>query len=168
MEWTGPVIDLVVGLVAAAAGVFMGLRADRHIERRRQRRRETLLVQALLNRLASRRAFSHSADVGLVDDEEDRRRCNGSVLDLRDRIAGLCDQIEELDGAVVKALRQMEADCAAYLNHVDVHETRYAIALVRLRDRLYVSGLALKDIVPELNVLVPGSWTPREPEWLTL
>jgi len=141
MDWIGPAIDLVVGLVAAAAGVFMALRADRNIEHRRARKREQRQVQALLDRLATRRAFSHAPDVGLIDDPEDRKRCIGSVLDVRNRIAALCEAIEELNDTL-EVLRGMEDDCAAYLNHVEIHDTRYAVALIRLRDRLYESGLA--------------------------
>jgi len=143
----------------------VGLRIDHVRERRRSAERDARLIQNLIDRLASKRAFSHSSDVGLVDDSEDRERCIASVLDARRRTARVCDAIEVREDAV-PLLRRMESDCMAHLNHVERLETRYAMSLIRLRDRLYEAEQALGRIMTGLEVARLGSRTPSTPEWL--
>jgi len=156
MDWSTLPSDFVAGVLGTMIGLVVGLRIDRKREHRRSRLREERLIQNLINHLATRRAFSHAPDVGLVDSAEDMERCNLSVLDVRRRIGDVREQIGTLDGAF-SMLEQMESDCVSYLNHVDQHPMRYAIAASRLGDRLHGAAQELRHVVPALEVTRPGS-----------
>ena len=165
MDWSSFPSDFLAGVLGTMVGLVVGLRIDHVRERRRAARRDERLIQSLIDRLASKRAFSHGADVGLIDDPDDRERCIASVLDVRRRTARVCDALEVREDAV-PLLRRIESDCMAYLNHVERNGPRYAIALIRLRDRLHEAEQELGRSMPGLEVAGPGSRTPSTPQWL--
>jgi hypothetical protein len=165
VDWSSFPSDLIAGLLGTAAGLVAGLRIDRRLQYRRARAHDERLVQALIDTLASKRAFSHASEVGLVDDPEDRDRCVASVLDARRRAAEVCDAIEIRDD-VVAVIRSMEVDCMDYLNYVESHELEYARALIKLRDRLSEREGRLQQLIPGLQVVAPGGREGRIAEWL--
>ena len=165
MDWSSFPSDVVAGLIGTAAGLLAGLRIDQWAAHRRTRTQEGRRVQSLINTLASKRAFSHSDDVGPIDDEEDRERCIQSVLDARRRAADLCDAIE-LRIDLLPALRGIEVDCLDYLNYVETQPRLYAVGLVKLRQRIGVRERELGQLVPELVLLPPGTHGLRLADWL--
>jgi hypothetical protein len=166
MDWISVVSDLVVGIIGTMVGLVVGLRVDRWRSLREDRSRDLMSLQELVDRLAGRRAFSHSEDVGLVDDPEDMRRCIKSVLGIRDRIGVTVATLRSSRGAI-PVLRGMESDCAAYLNYVEREPLRYAVGLLRLRDRLHESERELKRVFPALEVRRPGDGNDVSLAWLT-
>ena len=166
MEWSSFLSDFTAGVLGTGLGLFVGLRIDHARERRTARRRDLQALQALVDRLAGRRAFSHGDGVGLLDDPEDMRRCNISIRSVRGSIATTASAIE-VEVEALPDLRRMEADCAAYLDYVDHEPRRYAIALLRLRDRLYESELEIARRVPALTVRRPGAGNDGSIDWLT-
>ena len=165
MDFSGFPSDSLASLIGAAVGIVLGLQVDRWKMRRDSKDRDRRLIQNLVNGLAGKRAFGHPDDIGLVDDPPDRERCLSSILDARARIARVCDEVVALP-EVVPILREMENDCMAYLNYVERHEDAYAVALIRLRDRLTVHELGLKVIVRELDLVRPGARDGETPAWL--
>lgn len=122
-------------------------------------------MQSLVNALASKRAFSHSEDVGALDDEADRLRCIQSVLDARRRSADLCDVIE-LRVEFVPILRAIEIDCINYLNYAEAQPRMYAVGLVKLRHRITDHEKALRRLSPELALIAPGAHGLVLADWL--
>ncbi|MGO4660975.1 hypothetical protein AB4Z14_03855 [Terrabacter sp. 2TAF16] len=158
MTWTTFPSDLTAGLLGTFLGLVFGLGIDRKREQRRAESRDERLVQNLIDRLAGKRAFAHSVDVGLVDNADDRQRCVDSVLDARMRILDVCDQIDRRED-VVGTLRAMEVDCLALLSHVERHPLEYARALIRLRDRLIGHEAELQLLMPGLHMAIPAAET---------
>lgn len=157
--------DLLTGLIGSGVGIVVGLRIDRRTNQNKAKVRDERLVQNLINRLAGKRAFAHSSDIGEVDDEADRERCNRSVLDARERILAVCDEIGQREDAI-PCLRAMEEDCMAYLNYSEQEPRRYAMGLVRLREQLEQHEDDLAALMCTLRVERPGSRGSGKPQWL--
>lgn len=157
--------DLVAGLVGSGAGIIAGLQIDRARTRRHGRARDQRLVQNLIDRLAGKRAFGHSSDIGEVDDDDDRERCISSIIDARQRILAVCDEITERED-VIPRLREMQRDSMAYLNYVEQNKRRYAMGLIQLRNRLAEHERLLGQMMPQLRLEPPGSRDGDRPDWL--
>jgi hypothetical protein len=157
--------DLLAGLLGSGAGIVIGLQVDRVRTRKHERARDERLVQNLIDRLAGKRAFSHAADIGEVEDEADRERCNLSVVDARERILVVCDEIAQRED-IISPLRKMERDTMAYLSFVEREKPKYAMALIQLRDRLFEQETDLRRLMPGLRVEPPGSRDGNKPAWL--
>jgi hypothetical protein len=166
MDWSSFPSDFLAGLIGTMVGLFAGLQLDRWQARRQSRERDERMLQNLIDRLANERAFRGSAPVGPEDDPADRERCIKSVVDTRRRVADLCDNIAT-HTRCVPVLRTMEADCNAYLHHVERHRELYAVGLNSLRERLHDGERALQALVPPLIVTAPGARTAVSPDWLT-
>jgi hypothetical protein len=157
--------DLIAGLIGSGVGIFAGLRIERQTARKKAIARDERLVQNLINRLAGKRAFGHDSDIGELDDDADRKRCARSVLDARKRILMVCDEIGERED-VIPHLRDMEADCLAYLDYSEQERLRYAMGLTRLGDRLAQHEAELKKLMPGLHIERPGALDSTRPNWL--
>src|SRR5688572_9428954 len=118
MDWSSFPGDLAASLLGTMFGIEIGLRIDHRQTRRNSLDHDERLVQSLIELLASKRAFSHPSDVGLVDNDDDRQRCIQSILDARRRIAGVCDALRVRED-VAPQLRDLESDCIAYLYYVE-------------------------------------------------
>jgi hypothetical protein len=157
--------DLLAGLIGSGVGIVVGLRIERHSSKKKAETRDERLVQNLINRLAGKRTFSHASDIGEVDDADDRKRCAHSILDARERISTVCDEIEQRED-VIPYLRQMEQDCNAYLNYCELEPLRYAMSLVRLGEQLALQENELQRRMSPLTVELPGSRNADRPAWL--
>lgn len=162
MNFSSFVSDLVTALIGSGLGIIAGLQIDRRQNRMKARARDERLVQNLIDRLAGKRAFRVEAGVGEIDD---RAYCAASILDARERIAAVCDEIEERED-VICHLRNMEMDCMAYLDYSEQEKSRYAMGLSRLGDRLAQHEAELRTLMPALSDDLPGSRASRKATWL--
>lgn len=157
--------DLLAGFLGSGIGFFLGLRVDRYLGRKKTEARDQRLVQNLINRLAGKRAFGHNSEVGEVDNNEDREYCARSILDARQRILAVCDEIGERED-VIPRLRMMEEDCMAYLNYSEQEPLKYAMGLVCLREKLAYHQGELKKLMSALRPELPGARDSGRPDWL--
>jgi hypothetical protein len=156
MDWGAFVNDVLSGTVGAFVGVVLALLFDHWRAARGVRRSDLQLLQALVDRLAGKRALSTARSLGAPFDPKDLERCNLSVLDARDRIARVSEDLGARKDVRVE-LQGMEVDCMSYLNYAELHPARYVEALMALSGRLAAAEAAMQAKVPELALSHPGS-----------
>lgn len=156
MDWGAFVNDVLSGTVGAFVGVVLALLFDHWRGARGARRSDLQLLQALVDRLAGKRALSLARSLDAPFDPLDLERGNLSVLDARDRIARVSEDLEALKDVRVE-LQGMEADCMSYLSYAELHPARYVEALMALSGRLATAEAAMRAKVPELSLSPPGS-----------
>jgi hypothetical protein len=156
MDWGGFLPDVVSGTVGAFVGVVLALLFDHWRGARGVRRSDLQLLQALVDRLAGKRALSLARSLDAPFDAKDLERCNLSVLDARDRVARVSEDLEALKDVRVE-LQGMEVDCMSYLNYAELHPARSVEALLALSRRLAAAEVAMQAKVHELSLSSPGS-----------
>jgi hypothetical protein len=161
------VTDFVDNTLANVIGTFVGaalaLLSTWWLRRRATKARERRILQGVLDRLYRSRAIrpGRCRPEGALTPTErvDFERCARSIVDTRDRIAAVGDEIEMYAG-VTPVLDAMYAHCLDYLDASETDHTRYVTELMELRSALEIDARDLARIVPLLQARSFGTARP--------
>lgn len=159
MEHTDPMWETFVpDLLVALVGALMTVAIAYCTFLLRQAQQEKQVVRGLINDLYHRRALAIGSPQEILNagDSKDFQRASMSVIDIRDHIRRVRDQVRQ-DAVTVDALSDMIRGCNRYLEESEWEPTLYAFLLQKLQQDLEDGVLQIAKKVRGVNALSPGS-----------
>jgi hypothetical protein len=148
--WPDVLVALIGALltVAIAFGTFL----------LQQVRQEKQVLRGLINDLHHRRALAVGSpqEIPNADEGKDFQRASLSVIDIRDHIRRVRDQVRQ-DRATVDVLSNMIRACNRYLEDSEGTPNFYAFLLQSLSQELHNGVIEIAQNVRGIKALQPGS-----------
>lgn len=155
--WDTFLPDLVVALIGALVGALLTVAIAYGTFLMQQARQERHVVRGLINDLYHRRALAVTTPQEIPDAEErkDFERAGLSVIDIRDHIRRVRDQVRQ-DTQTVDALSNMIRACNRYLEVSEGQPILYALLLKKLQEDLEEGVTKIAERVRGVDALPPG------------